>query len=311
MRFPESAWQVAQAKSMRALAPPEDRLAELDRRPSPAAVSSLAANFMAARLARDVGRDRAKVLHRLAARGMRPLDQVGAVEALQLLHAPQQPRLEVHHLAGVGEVARQFGEGAIDHARPLAEIAFFQRHLVRAGGVFHSASPRSASSKPGLLHGSSFSIWRYFSTAFSVSSCAGSQDARQDSAQHAATMVVVLKFSSGRRPFRRFDVVHCCRASESSRPERQRIRQNTCVSWHGKARRARSMGYDCRSPRKSLQFCRNRLDSCTKMNMFRRSCGRGKGRHRCSGHDRSQRRRALACRICSTCTAFETEEEWQ
>ena len=65
---------------------------------------------------------------------MRPLDQVGAVEALDLLHAPQKPRLEVHHLAGVGEVARQFGKGAIDHARPLAEIAFFQRHLVRAGG---------------------------------------------------------------------------------------------------------------------------------------------------------------------------------
>ena len=39
-------------------------------------------------------------------------------------------------------------------------------------GVFHSASPRSASSNPGLLQGSSFSIWRYFSTAFSVSSCA-------------------------------------------------------------------------------------------------------------------------------------------
>ena len=54
---------------------------------------------------------------------MRPLHQIGAVHPLQFLHAPEQPRFEVHHLSGVGEIARQLGECAVDHAGPDAEIA--------------------------------------------------------------------------------------------------------------------------------------------------------------------------------------------
>ena len=49
----------------------------------------------------------------------RALDELGVLEALQLLHAPHDARFQVHHPVGIGEVARQLGEGAFDLARPL------------------------------------------------------------------------------------------------------------------------------------------------------------------------------------------------
>ena len=54
------------------------------------------------------------------------LDDVGGVEPLQVLHAPQQPLLQVHHLVGVLEVARQLGVCAFELAGTFAEVAHSQ-----------------------------------------------------------------------------------------------------------------------------------------------------------------------------------------
>src|SRR5262245_55908031 len=54
-------------------------------------------------------------------------------------------------------------------------------------GVVHSSSPRSTSSRPGLVHGSSLSICRYFSSAFSVSSSARAGAAKASIAHAAAS----------------------------------------------------------------------------------------------------------------------------
>src|SRR5437867_4617674 len=54
------------------------------------------------------------------------------IEALQGLHAVEQPRLQVLHALRVGEPAWQLDEGAGDDARPLAEIAALQRGVLRA-----------------------------------------------------------------------------------------------------------------------------------------------------------------------------------
>jgi len=64
-----------------------------------------------------------------------PRDRRG-VESLQGLHATQQARLEVLHLAGVAEVARQLDEGALHHPRSLAEVAAFERGVLRAALFF-------------------------------------------------------------------------------------------------------------------------------------------------------------------------------
>ena len=187
MRLPELVVAGGAGEVVRTLAPEEDRVSLVDHGLLLRLVE-LGRELHAAGLAGDIGGDRAKVLHRLSAGRVRPLDQLVVADALEFLHAPHQASLQVHHLAGVGEIARQFGERAIDHAGALAEIAFLERDLVRAGGVFQSPSPRSASSNPGLLHGSSLSIWRYFSMAFSVSSCARASGVAATSAQHAARM---------------------------------------------------------------------------------------------------------------------------
>ncbi len=88
--------------------------------------------FLPGRLARHIGRDRAELLDRLAAARMRALHVVGGADALQLLHAPEDARLDVHHAVGVGEIARQLGERAVHLARSLAEIALLERHVLRA-----------------------------------------------------------------------------------------------------------------------------------------------------------------------------------
>jgi hypothetical protein len=58
-------------------------------------------------------------------------DRLG-VDALQGAHAGDQARLQVLHLAGVGKPARQLDEGALDHARALAQIAALQRGVLGA-----------------------------------------------------------------------------------------------------------------------------------------------------------------------------------
>ncbi len=62
-------------------------------------------------------------------------DDLG-VYALQRAHAGEQARFQVLHLAGVGKPARQLDEGALDHARPLAQIAAFQRRVLGAALLF-------------------------------------------------------------------------------------------------------------------------------------------------------------------------------
>src|SRR5918993_2026858 len=106
----------------RARTPLEQRLSERDR----VLLFGMAqggGELCAARLAGHPSGDRPKLLDRLPAGGVRPLEEVAAVEALQLFHAPEEPGLEVHHLVGVREIARQLREGALDLARAAAEIA--------------------------------------------------------------------------------------------------------------------------------------------------------------------------------------------
>ena len=133
MRLPELVVAGGAGEVVRTLAPEEDRVSLVDHGFLLRLVE-LGREFHAARLAGDIGGDRAKVLHRLSAGRVRPFDQVFVLDALEFLHAPHQASLQVHHLAGVGEIARQFGERSIDHAGALAEIAFLERDLVRAGG---------------------------------------------------------------------------------------------------------------------------------------------------------------------------------
>ena len=62
--------------------------------------------------------------------GIGALDDVGAREALQLLHAPHDARFQIHDAVGVLEIAGQLREGALDLARTFAEIALLERGLV-------------------------------------------------------------------------------------------------------------------------------------------------------------------------------------
>ena len=84
-------------------------------------------------------------------------DDVLALEALQLDHAGQQPRFEVLHLSGVGEVARKLRERAFDLAGPQAEIAALERRLssVRAfrGTGAGRARPRARRDCPRRASG--------------------------------------------------------------------------------------------------------------------------------------------------------------
>ena len=134
-------------------APEEQRLAERDRILFLGLIE-LGGEFHAAGFAGDVSGHGAQLLDRLPAAGMRPLDEIGGVEALQLLHAPQDARLEVHDAVGIGEIARQLGEGAVDLSRhPCRGRTARAMMFFGPRGVVHNASPRSASSNPGLLHG--------------------------------------------------------------------------------------------------------------------------------------------------------------
>ena len=60
------------------------------------------------------------------------LDQIGRIETLQRLHAPQEPGLNVHDAVDVLKVARQFGEGAFDLAGSFSEIALLERDILRS-----------------------------------------------------------------------------------------------------------------------------------------------------------------------------------
>src|SRR3954447_1676268 len=81
-----------------------------------------------------VGNESDEILHvGIAPRGREAAgNDVLGVELLHRLHAPQQPLLEVHHLAGVSEKARQPGIGALELALTLAEIAALERDVVGA-----------------------------------------------------------------------------------------------------------------------------------------------------------------------------------
>ncbi len=76
----------------------------------------------ALRLAGDEGRDGREVGRGLSA-GWPGANDLGALEALQLLHAPRDPGLRVHHPVGVGEEARQLRERAFELAGALAQVA--------------------------------------------------------------------------------------------------------------------------------------------------------------------------------------------
>ena len=60
------------------------------------------------------------------------LDEIGAIETLQLFHAPEDAGFDIHHPVGVGEIARQLGEGAVHLSRSLAEIALRERDVLRS-----------------------------------------------------------------------------------------------------------------------------------------------------------------------------------
>src|SRR4051812_46176347 len=75
---------------------------------------------------------------------------------------------------------------------PLPRSHFSRGTLFGPAAVFQSPSPRSASSSPGLLQGSSLSIWRYFSMARSVSSCACVGCDAATSRQQAAARMIPL-----------------------------------------------------------------------------------------------------------------------
>ena len=62
----------------------------------------------------------------------RRADDVLGVEALQLVHAPQQPLLEIHHAIGICEVARQPRKGAFELAGAKADIAARERDAFAA-----------------------------------------------------------------------------------------------------------------------------------------------------------------------------------
>jgi hypothetical protein len=51
---------------------------------------------------------------------------------LQLVHAPEQTLLQIHHPVGVGEVAWQLPIGTLELTRPLAQVALLQRHVLAA-----------------------------------------------------------------------------------------------------------------------------------------------------------------------------------
>ncbi len=198
---------------------------------------------MPARLAGDVGRHRAELLDRLTAAGMRPLDQVGAIEALQLLHAPEDARLEVHDAVGVGEIARQLGERAVDLAGSLAEIALLERDLVR------TARPSSTAPRRGRRRAARdcstdrpSASARYFSIAFSVRRPGRSprRSPRTD-AQAAA-----IRCRSESSPDRSSGECRCFqalvsrrrivgRAAQSPAGRTDARRHNTCIFLDGKA----------------------------------------------------------------------------
>ncbi len=72
-----------------------------------------------------------------------------------------QPRLQVLHRAGVGEVARQFDEGALDDARPLAQVAGLQRGVLRArASASTGPRPWPRTARPGCRRPASCGIRR-------------------------------------------------------------------------------------------------------------------------------------------------------
>jgi len=52
--------------------------------------------------------------------------------SLQGHHAMDEAGLDIHHLAGVLEIARQLGVGTVQLARAKAEVALFQRGILRS-----------------------------------------------------------------------------------------------------------------------------------------------------------------------------------
>ncbi len=140
MRLPLSAWQVVQAKSNG----PMRRL----NRFSPSASASfsfgcsiLAANFMPFDFDATHVAIAPTSLTGAPPAGCGLARKSPVVDALQLLAAPQDARLDVHHAVGIGEVARQLGERAVDLAGTFAEIAALERDR-SSGQPASSTGPR-------------------------------------------------------------------------------------------------------------------------------------------------------------------------
>src|SRR5215510_9866294 len=75
----------------------------------------------------------AKVSNRHSGGWVWSSDELQPIEALQLLHAPQDARFNIHHAIAIREIPWQPGKGAIDLAGPEAEIAAFKRYVLRTG----------------------------------------------------------------------------------------------------------------------------------------------------------------------------------
>src|SRR5262245_53003507 len=79
------------------------------------------------------GGDGAKVSNRHSGGRVWPSDELQPIEALQLLHAPQDARFHIHDAIAIREIAWQPCKGSIDLARPKTKIAAFKRHVLRTG----------------------------------------------------------------------------------------------------------------------------------------------------------------------------------
>src|SRR5215831_12800050 len=64
----------------------------------------------------DIGCNCAKILDRRASTGVRTGEQLHPVEALQLFHAPQYARLDIHDAVSIGKIPRERGKCPVDFA---------------------------------------------------------------------------------------------------------------------------------------------------------------------------------------------------
>ena len=175
-------------------------------------------------------------------------------------------------LAGVGEIARQFRERAVDHARPLAEIALLQRDLVRTGRRLPQRLAAVGIEQAGIaprvfLEHLAIFLDRLFGVVLR-----GGRHRDKKRTARAATMVVFLKsFPPAAVRSRRFVVVHCWPRARSQAaagtPQRIVPQYMRFVAWKSAPRPIR--GTRLPQPANRCKCHGDRLDTCVKMNMFR------------------------------------------